>query len=588
MFILKQVIQNSWQAFKNRKNVFAKITVFLVLSFFVGEKAFYTIDPYPTGDAFEYIMMTEALYNHATPDIRLQDVQSFKQDYTKVLDWERNMKYRNFDEAETLLSDTSFYHYMYEISGCFVDLKGQIYSYHFFFYSLLNVPARWVMDIAHESPLKCFQIMNALMILFTSAVLLWYKPMETFKACLLAISFVFSAAFWYIGWVHTEVYSICLVTLSLWLAFRNHYYLPILLASVAALQNQALIALVLLLAAKALFEQKITFGNLMKIAVSCIWVLWPSVFYYYHFHISNLVNYRGFLSNEYITPTRFVGFFIDLNQGALLAIPIALFLFVFLWIRIIYLNIRSKRKPEWIDLLPIVIAVITIGVCTMGNWNHGQAVINRYATWVSAMMLIMTFIWLYKSGFSNLTQYTIMICIAVSQYEAILYFEKDNKYDWMSGILKPQAKWVIENYPQFYNPDPTILIGRKFGGGELSAAKELIIFNDKAGNIRKIMVHRERMDLLGEIGVSKSSIEKYKTTLNFINGWAHINNPHQFLSKEMTFKINHTMREKDIEIMIAQIKANPPLFKEIEIRAEKYNVTVDSMLKVNAIYLLDR
>jgi len=54
----------------------------VVLLFTLGLfRYFSNSEPYATGDGIEYILTTEAWYNHGTPTIKLADFNSFKADF---------------------------------------------------------------------------------------------------------------------------------------------------------------------------------------------------------------------------------------------------------------------------------------------------------------------------------------------------------------------------------------------------------------------------------------------------------------------------------------------------------------------------
>ncbi|MBK7666565.1 MAG: hypothetical protein IPJ32_04000 [Sphingobacteriaceae bacterium] len=67
----------------------AKIFVLVFISYIYLYRSFHSFtNPYVVGDGFEYILMTEAYQNHFSPDVTLDDINSFKEKFSKAHSWQ--------------------------------------------------------------------------------------------------------------------------------------------------------------------------------------------------------------------------------------------------------------------------------------------------------------------------------------------------------------------------------------------------------------------------------------------------------------------------------------------------------------------
>ncbi len=344
--------------------------------------------PYPTGDAIEYTIMTEAFYNHFSPDVRVSDFESFKEAYKKKNKWEENDKAQVYDIAEKFISEENHKNLEYNYAF-FVDKEGKKYSAHFFIYSFFNLPMRWICSIIEFNPLLICQITNVLLIIITCFFFFKYTKYTPIETALFVVLFFYSTNYWYVTWQHAEIFSVCFVSLGLWLYLSVKNYIGLFLISVAALQNQPIAIFVGVLGLITLVRNPFTFKNILKLGLSSFLVLIPSLFYFYHYGETNLIKYQGALSFDYVTFTRVFGFFFDLNQGVILALPFILFLYLFLIIR--KLVFIKAEKNKWELLIPIALIGAVCIAATIDNWNHGQAVVNRYVTYISAFILVHVF-----------------------------------------------------------------------------------------------------------------------------------------------------------------------------------------------------
>ncbi len=569
---------------KAKKDTLIKCATLLVIFFIYHNRAFNDLMPYATGDGPEYVMTTEAFYNHFSPDIRVGDFESFKKSYSNSRKWVENYKSGHFDNMQTYFSSKDL-QFMSQFGGVYVDKKARNYSYHFFFYSMLNVPARYIAEKAGSNPLRCFQVTNAFFVILTCFILLFTSRFALWQTVLIALSFCFSSAYWYLGWTHPEVYTVCLVTLGFWFFLQNRLYLGILLVAIAALQNQPLLVVLVFMAIKTLIDKGFNFKNIFRIFLSSVLFLWPAVFYFWHFNTTNLIKDAGFLSTEYITFTRVFGFYVDVNQGVILAIPLVLALFTFFFIRKWIFIFMKKEKFDFNYLFPLFLIVMTCVVSTMGNWNHGQAVVNRYASWFSAIILIYTIFSINQ--FRHLVSLTILNYVFITQALTTLYHDKFNMLDWSQNEHKPLAKWFLDEHPGLYNPDPMIFIIRTNRDYNSNPAVSPVFYLKDNSEITKIAVHRDRVDSLVQYGFSKQEINFVKPKLHYVNNWAYLNKG-DFVCEKSGSEIYQIIRNRKVKALEQRIRSYPDWMAKEEVKAKEWGKPLDEIVKLDAEYLMQQ
>jgi hypothetical protein len=234
----------------------------------------------------------------------------------------------------------------------------------------------------------------------------------------------------------------------------GRYYGAILLLSLAAAQNQPLILYLAFVHIVHFTKVRFNLSALLKAGILSIPALLPSLFYYLLFGTTNLIKDAGFLSTKYIHFTRLFGFFFDFNQGMVLSLPFLLIYYVYMLLYN-YTTLFSKKKIITFDLLiPFVVIAMTTIVATMINWNHGQSVINRYATWMGSIILVHSILLIpYKKSFRYIL---LLITIFASQLFTTLYHSTQIQYDWL--FHKPFAKNYTLTMPYYSISNEFILL----------------------------------------------------------------------------------------------------------------------------------
>lgn len=363
--------------FNKIKNQWYLGLIFLLASGFTFRQ-FSNQEPYPTGDGIEYVLTTEAWLNHGSPDIRVSDYKSFKKSFCNHQSWSSNYKSTAFDAVETFLNHKKRKDY----GGFYRNDAGNVYGYHFPFYSLVNVPARKFCEAFDLHPMQGFSYTNMfLLVLFFFAGLFLWKTNTKVKIFLVACVF-FSGIYYYTNWSHPETFTAIFIALSLLFFWNKQFFLALFLLALASLQNQPLVFLLGWMGISTCIALRFHGNAMLKTGLICLVFFIPTLYFLGLFHTPSLIKDAGYLSVQNITFQRVFGFFFDLNQGMLIGIGLLMLFYVPLLALRYWRAFKRKELDAW-DLMPMVILAMTLMVCAMNNWNHGMAIVNRYAIWIS-------------------------------------------------------------------------------------------------------------------------------------------------------------------------------------------------------------
>lgn len=569
------------QRILENKDKLLKIVVLIAISLLYLGRSFNDFkEPSIKGDGVEYVMMTEAFRNHFSPDVTKDDMKKFKERFSKYHKWDDLFGAEIFDRFINYFEKSKMEYKENSQMGFYCNKNQKWHCQHFFFYSLVNLPAYSLFK--HEGPLRPFYITNAIFVIITCFVLLFFTPFSLFNQILAALCFCFSSCYWYLGWQHTEIYTVSLVVCSMVALFRNKNYLAILLLALACLQNQPLTLLLGLYVLITLKDRGFNLKNIIKTGAMAAIAIIPPLYYFWNFETTNLIKDAGFLDTKYITFNRVSGFYTDINQGVILTIPLILLFYVPLVLNEAWQMYKKRLPFSFTILIPIVLIVITTTVSTMGNWNHGMAIINRYATWMGAIIMMHTFYMVNRFGY--VTALVLFNYFFVSQCFTTLYHQQYNKFDWSSAYHTSLAKWCLRNHEELYNPDPVIFAGRIQPSVALLEENSPIIYFYKH-QIKKIMVHEKHVDELVNFGVNKNDIEELKKKIKYNYGWGYIHLS-DFKSTMQGRDIYNMLRKKKLQAVYDKIHTSSTWMAQLEEKAKTWGKTFEEACWIDAEYIV--
>ena len=482
--------------------------LFLICAYFLTKAAVKSNTNYIAGDGVEYVLMAEALNNHLSPDIHKEDVFSYRNYVLKSWPWEQDLKHQSFDQMEAYLKEP-FSVGRFE-QAVVSSNSGQSLSIHFFTYPLLVVPFRRLLNWTYLHPTNIFFIANAFLILGVIFYLLFYSKFTFVRSVLYAFLFLYSAVHWYLLWTHPEVFVACFAFLGLLLYDDRYYLWGIFLTSIAATQFQPLALVVLTMVVFRLVKGGFKVKNIVGLGLSSFWVILPSIFYYYHFGVTNLVKELGYLDNKYVGLGRIYSLFLDLDQGMILSFPVLMFAYLFLVVKKGIQRIKYRDNTfSFSDFIPLLMLVIILIASTMEGWNHGQSVSNRYVVYIGTLLLFHFMVLLERLDLRPLKSRLLLIVLISTQIYTINYFGGFNTNYWGDVIRKKISAFALDHFPDWVLNEPKVFAARTLVA--YKNEEELypgVFYKNEAGAFRKAMIHEDHLDQVHIEGLDPSDLAK--------------------------------------------------------------------------------
>jgi len=191
-----------------------------------------SVKPTKFGDCCEYFIMVQSLFNHLSPDARIQD-------YNDIVNISRNSS--NFSLAECGRVDVVEGEIEF-IKGHSKSRSGKLYSYHFWFYPLCALPFKVFLRIFNLSEIRTFQLTNMFFFLLALSFVVYKMRNYPHKTIFLILCYL-NPVLWYIRLPHPEtfIYSLSLISIIFYL--NRKYIVALIFSSLGAMQFQPLIFL---------------------------------------------------------------------------------------------------------------------------------------------------------------------------------------------------------------------------------------------------------------------------------------------------------------------------------------------------------
>lgn len=562
--------------FKDKIN-FVSFSVFVVFFIVVGIKKF---DFYIEGDGLEYVMMTESFFRHGSPELRIADAVSFK-NHWKPQEWDKMYKKGIFESTYLNPVNYQLKNPLENFGGYFLSNDNTFYCYHFWGYSFFAVPFRYITHWLSVNPLYTFLYTNLFFLLIFFSVIWFFSSFDFYHKLFFSFMVTIPSSYWYISWEHAEVYMLSLAATSLILFHQNKYKLSFLLMALCAWQNQTFILLpatallfLLIKNTKNFFKISFTYGPFV------LFGLIPSLFYYVHFGHISLIPFSGHLEPRMATLNRFLGFFYDLNQGMVLAAPAILLLLPVATLKRLYAFFGSRCGLDYSMLFVFSVLGMTWVFIQMKNWSPGESVAHRYTTWT--LPVIAWFVLLFAKHVMSSVWFKIFGILSVVFNVMMIILHRDyDKYDWSGERMMPLANFVFFKYPQLYNPDPVIFSMRSIQNyGKENALVPYV----KKKKLLKLMVLDEGKDTLKHFGFNEIEIKELENRPSQY-GWIYI--PKALVEKYGGNFVT-LFRKIKIENVVKGIYNNPDWYNSVLQRAEEFKIPIDSVMRMDAAYVVDQ
>ena len=488
-----------------------------IVLFFLAQLIF-VVDPVPHGDGHEYMLMMESLLNHGTPALKVIDLHTFKAMISRYQEWQTYSKHWLPGELMPFLLQERKLH---DFKLGYMALRNKqgrtrFLSTHFWGYSLAAIPVRLILQLLGVDERFTFQVFNVLLVLLLLAYLFFLSPLPRSFTLWFGVAFCLSPVYWYISWPHPETYTAVLTALALVFVFEKRFHPAVLCASLAATQNLPLVLLAGCILLIALVERP-RLKRLLTLSLCLLPMLLSLGYFQLNFGTPSAIATFDGTSLKFLTLDRYISFFIDLNQGLIIAMPVMLLAFV-----IFYLadSVRAfrRRDPRW--LLGLVFYLM-IALCIQTlNFNMGQNYVVRYAAWLAVIPLAYVIFFLNRE--KKLVKALLVLFLVSQLYLAGYSRAMSNRAKFMNCEHKKWTRWLLRHYPQCYNPIPEIFIERTTHIDGYSHWHEPVIFYDKQGNLAKAAVSAQHRDRVTVPGMSQKRLAAIAATRRAREGWIYI------------------------------------------------------------------
>jgi hypothetical protein len=454
--------------------------------------------PVHTGDVEEYAIMTIALANHASAEVRAEDLAQAR----IVLPDFRG----GWDALEPSVNDKK----LTPKPGFYRDLQGDVRAIHFSTYPALAVLPMRALELIGRNPLRCFQVVNYAMI-FVLGLALFRLFGDGRRALLGVVLFLLCGGYLYSGWSSPECVSAAALLAALVFACSGAPVLAGLLAGIAASQNPSVVlfcvfAPLLQVATGTPWRSVFKARNVIGLGLAGLLFALSPVYNYVHFGVPSIIA-KISTTAELANWHRLFSLFFDLNQGMLYGAP-ALMAVVLSWCLL-----RAPRPTVAAMLFAVALAAPTL---VTQNWNSAAAGMMRYAFWCS-MPLLFAFLW----QLGKLPRWPAALIIAVLLVQAGTPHMAES-YHYLE--FNPVASTVMAKAPDWYNPDPEIFWERVAHAESFPEPERIWEFAQQ-GVVSKRLMHISNVNAGSKLCGAGKTFAADSNMRDVGWGWRYLNGP---------------------------------------------------------------
>jgi hypothetical protein len=367
------------------------------------------------GDGVEYAATLMAWVNHASPDIRAEDLAAVPSPFARL----------GYDGV----------HPNMVVTGA----SGTRYAAHFWLYPLLCAPAALLLRLLGADPLLAFPATNAILFAALAAGALWSRRLSRRDRGMHALAAV-TPVVSYLPFAHPEAFTWGCVLASLLAVNHGRYAIAAAVAACGAMQNPPVAALAAFCVVLAVYERG-TRHALLPAAAAAL-CLAPPLFYLFTVGEAAPLVRPGFVDWHLATPARVWSMLTDLDQGLLPFVPGLLVL--------AGVNLSRARSLPHVGMLCVLVVFIA-GSATSNNWSSALAGLMRYAVWVIPLLA-----WLATEPDLPIGRRGIGLVLVA--HAALLAMPAPTQ-----SLHSRLARYALERWPSWYSADPEIFGERTLG-----------------------------------------------------------------------------------------------------------------------------
>ena len=504
----------------NKKVVITRLIFGLCALLLLGFTVFSM--PIRHGDGHEYSVTVQAFLNHFSADIRIDDIAACEklleefpcQGYVSEIF--QGYKQQVFEKADGY-------------QGLYRAESGKYYGCHFWGYAAYVACVERVVTFFGANPLAGFQIANAILLIVVLGYCLFAIQGSLQRRVGSAAAFFLGGVLFYLKWTHPEVFIAAFLFLGFTALYQRVFRVAFFCLAFAAIQVVTLwiafaaIPLLILLQYKSE-----SIGQIRMLSKK--WWTWfcaalPAaslIFYYLNYGRPSVIGSQ-FVDIRLVSFSHLYSFWFDLDQGVFVGVPWLLpILIVFLF------RLKKVSQQCRMDLVTAVFGALCICIPLLVNINvnSGGSVFQRYALYAVCPLTAWAgfyFIEIIKK------RWGLYLLVAFAVIYTIAFDGPNADEDYMRH--KPWTKLLLENAPNWYNPEPGIFYARTGGipGWFRMGSDGAVVSRDRHGVVRKILFPVDRAEkamsnlcsgrLLDINGVPVD----YATASHERYGWAYLN-----------------------------------------------------------------
>lgn len=367
------------------------------------------------GDGVEYAATLMAWVNHASPDIRAEDLAAVPSVFARL----------GYDGLHPNMVVTG--------------TDGTRYAAHFWLYPLLCAPAAFLLRVLGADPLLAFPATNAILLAALAAAALWSRRLSRRDRGMFALAVV-TPVVSYLPFAHPEAFTWGCVLASLLAVNHGRYAIAAAVAACGAMQNPPVAALAAFCVVMAIYERG-TRHALLPAAAAALCLV-PPLFYLLTVGEAAPLVRPGFVDWHLATPARVWSMLTDLDEGLLPFVPGLLVL--------AGVNLSRARSLRHVGVLCVLVVFIA-GSATSNNWSSALAGLMRYAVWVIPLLA-----WLATEP--DLPIGCRGMALVLVAHAALLAVPAPTQ-----STHSRLARYALERWPSWYTPDPEIFGERTLG-----------------------------------------------------------------------------------------------------------------------------
>ena len=525
-----------------------RIAVFIFVVLAPVGAAFW-LQPRIDGDGAEYLLMQESFKNHGSPEFTEQDRKSYgeliqrKSLYSgSTQGWYDNLLTKNIEAGDLQ-------------AGGYVRCEDGAYrSFHFCAYSLSSLPFRILCGLLGIDPVNSFGMLHALLLSMAILMIVRSRRFNDWERIGLAAGLLLTCTVFYFDWIHPELFSTTFLAMAIILFLDRKTASALVCAAIASLQNQPIaLTLPIFYLAHGLL---VTSGRpvILRLlfpftrwrswaltVIAALIVLLPSFYYLRYYGHPNPIADLGGLSSRWITFSRLFSLWFDINQGIVMGYP-GLLAGVVILLPIACFFGTKETLIDLADALWLVILSLAISIpcLTQGNWNAGCAIMTRYGIWIGIPLLFTVALLLRRVR--NPFRSVILVSVVLLQLWVPTYCGYPARTFYMN--LNPLSVWVINRFPQLYNPDPEIFAERLSCEENVMYEQYRFIWKSN-GRVKKILLRNHPLDVSNFWNQQEFYRELSPASIvRMRDGWSYLNGDFQILqSSELVIRYDDTDAE---------------------------------------------